>query len=273
MTRERAAAFAALLAARRPDGARPALHAAELARATRRGLRRLLLAAALDAAAAGGDPAPLAAAERRLSSRSEPTQRRALDVLQEIVRSRPGLIDLVERWLRPPAAIGDADADAALAALAPHDPWLADLLRGAHAAGEARLAALRACPFFDELAGHDAAALAAEADEVAIDAGAVVMTAGEPGDAMYVVLAGDLAVEADGAEVARLGAGGVVGELAAIDDAPRAATVRAVTPARLLAIRRARFAAALDRWPDLGTGLLRTLAARLRRPAVPVSSR
>ncbi len=257
------AGFAAHVAARAPSGDRPALHEAELARASRLALRRLLLAVALDTAAVGGDPAPLAAAERRLASRSEATRRRALDVLQEVARARPRLLDAVERWLRPASAGAGRDG-ARLDALATHDAWLAGLLRGDHAAAEPRLAALRACAFFDELAGRHAAALATEAEALAFEAGAVVMTEGEHGAAMYVVLEGALIVAIGGVERVRLGAGGVVGELAAVDDAPRAATVTAAAPSRLLAIRRDAFAAALDRWPDLGTGLLRTLATRIR---------
>jgi CRP-like cAMP-binding protein len=81
---------------------------------------------------------------------------------------------------------------------------------------------------------------------------------------MYLVLEGTLVVETGAAAPPRLVAGAVVGELALIDAAERAFTVRAVDDARLLRIDRAAFGAALDRWPDLGMGLLRTLAQRLR---------
>jgi hypothetical protein len=253
--------FVAHVAARRPDGARPALHAAELARATRRALRRTLHAVALETAAAGRDPAPLAAAGRRLSAKSEPMRRRALDVLQEIGKTRPKVLDAVERWLRPPdAAAPDAGADA----LRPFDPWLASLLAGELAAIEPRLAALRACPFFDELAGRHAAALATSAAETTLAAGATLFRAGDAGDAMYLVLAGELEVATDDGAPPRLGTGSVVGEMALVDASPRFRTVGAVSETRLLAISRAAFESALDRWPDLGMGLLHTLAGRLR---------
>ncbi len=251
--------FEALLAVRAPAGVRSDLHAAELARATRRSLRRVLDAVALETAAAGRDPGPLAAAGRRLDARAEPTRRRALDVLQEIAKARPRILDAVERWLRPPGATPDAASR-----LAPHDGWLTDLLGGALAELEPRLAALRACAFFDELPGRHAAALATGAREVTLAGGDAAVTAGEVGDAMYVVLSGELVVETGGESPPRLRPGAVVGEIALIDAAPRAATVRATEPTRLLAIDRAAFQAALTRWPDLGMGLLKTLAARLR---------
>jgi hypothetical protein len=184
-------------------------------------------------------------------------RRRALDVLQEIGKTRPKILDAVEQWLRPPAAAGPSD-------LRPFDPWLASLLAGELAAIEPRLAALRACPFFDELAGRHAAALATAAEEVTLAAGAQLFAAGDPGDAMYVVLAGELEVVTDRDAPPRLGPGTVVGEMALVDASPRFRTVRAVSDTRLLAISRAAFESALDRWPDLGMGLLRTLAGRLR---------
>jgi len=247
--------FEAYVSLRKPPGGRPALHEAELVRATRRSLRRLLDAVALETAAAGRDPAPLAAAARRLSARAEATRRRALDVLQEVARARPRILDAVERWLRPPGATA-AEPDV----LASHDPWLAALLAGDLAPLEPRLAALRSCAFFDELAGRHAAALVAGTEERALDAGALLFTAGDVGDAMYVVLDGELSVE----HGPTLAASAVVGEMALVDAAPRARTVRAITSARVLAIRRDDFQRALRRWPDLGMGLLRTLASRLR---------
>jgi CRP-like cAMP-binding protein len=255
--------FHALLEARRPADARPPLHAAELARATRRALRRLLAAVALETAAAGRDPAPLAAAERRLHSRSEPMRRRALDVLQEIARTRPRILDAVERWLRPPAADA-APSEAADAAVTAVDPWLGALLSGSLAATEPRLAALRACAFFEDLAGRHAAALATEAAETTLAASAALFAAGDTGDAAYAILSGDLTVETNTDTPPRLSPGAVVGEMSLVDAGLRAFTVRAATAATLLRIDRAAFQAALDRWPDLGMGLLRTLAARLR---------
>ncbi|MBE7450102.1 MAG: cyclic nucleotide-binding domain-containing protein [Kofleriaceae bacterium] len=77
---------------------------------------------------------------------------------------------------------------------------------------------------------------------------------------MFVVLAGRLRLA--GADAPAMTAGSVVGELALVDDAPRAATVIADEPTEVMVVERAAFAAALDRWPELGLALLRTLAAR-----------
>jgi CRP-like cAMP-binding protein len=81
---------------------------------------------------------------------------------------------------------------------------------------------------------------------------------------MFVVLAGQLRL-ADVPDAPVMAAGSVLGELALVDDAPRAVTVVAATACELLVVERAAFVAALDRWPELGLALLRTLAARLPR--------
>ncbi len=74
---------------------------------------------------------------------------------------------------------------------------------------------------------------------------------------MFVVMTGALAV--DDGPATRLGPGRIVGELALIDDAPHAATVRATTLTEVLVLDRPTFAAALARWPELGDALCRSL--------------
>lgn len=248
--RERAAVVALTAVRPGPDEG-PALHAGEVDRALRAALDRLLTAIALASAAAGRAPAPLLAAGRRLVTAPEAARRRALDVVQELAAVSLTVLDTIERALRPSGA-----ADPRARSLI--DPWLAELLAGDHAAREPALAALRACRFFDTLPGRHADDLAARAGRRFLAAGDVLIRRGEPGDAMFVVVSGALAVEAT--DAAPLGPGRMVGELALVDDAPRGATVRATTLTEVLVIDRATFTAALRRWPDLGVALCRGLA-------------
>jgi Cyclic nucleotide-binding domain len=60
-------------------------------------------------------------------------------------------------------------------------------------------------------------------------AGTVLTEQGEPGSEIYLLLDGVLSVWVDGAEVAELGPGAVVGERALLEDGRRSATLRAVT--------------------------------------------
>jgi Ca2+/Na+ antiporter len=104
--------------------------------------------------------------------------------------------------------------------------------------------------------------------------GAVVCEEGEPGDDVFVILEGDVRVVRGRGAAATLvsmeSAGGVIGELAALDPAPRAATVLAGDGgARALRVGGAAFVEALRSDPSIASGLLKVMARRLRgaRPA------
>ena len=59
---------------------------------------------------------------------------------------------------------------------------------------------------------------------------------GEGGDEIFLVLDGVLAVDVDGETVAEVGPGAVLGERALLEGGTRTATLRAVTPAKIVAI-------------------------------------
>ena len=130
------------------------------------------------------------------------------------------------------------------------------------------LAPLRRIPLFAGLDDTELGRLAAVAETVEMDPGAILIREGEAGDAMFVVLAGELAVSkrSGNADIplAVVGPGEVQGELAVLEGRPRTATVRAVGPASLLRIRREALQDVLGRQPELALALLRTIAGRLR---------
>jgi hypothetical protein len=64
----------------------------------------------------------------------------------------------------------------------------------------------------------------------------VLVEQGEGGDEIFLVLDGVLAAEVDGETVAELGPGAVLGERAIIEDGTRTATLRAITPAKVVSI-------------------------------------
>lgn len=90
-------------------------------------------------------------------------------------------------------------------------------------------------------------------------AGAVVVEQGGPGDELFLVETGELAVTARvGGAPVRLGTlrpGDLFGEMALLRDAPRTATVTALTSARLWTLSRAAFDDAVARAPALGQRL------------------
>lgn len=245
---------------------------AELALATRRCVARLLWASALDAAAAGRDPALLAATARHLVGAGEAERKRALDVTQEL-QAHPDVIAAIERWLGGPVAPREPSDHAsararALDALAVHDRWLAALLaHDPHESQDRRdrqglLAILRGVALFAPVAGPALAALAARVETLDVDG--LLFGAGDAGDAMFVIAAGAVVAQRDGEVERRIVPGEVVGELALLTRAPRATSARAAEPGtRVLAIDRVAFGEAARRAPEIVLGLSATLAGWL----------
>jgi CRP-like cAMP-binding protein len=92
----------------------------------------------------------------------------------------------------------------------------------------------------------------------------VLFREGEQGERMYVVLEGRLDILVGDNVVETLEEGGIVGEMALIDDAPRAASVIANTECRLVGIDRQRFHMLVQSNPAFSTHVMKILANRLR---------
>lgn len=96
-------------------------------------------------------------------------------------------------------------------------------------------------------------------------AGEVVFNIGDAGDLMYVVQSGEVEVSINGRVLDTLGPGGVFGEMALIDHAPRTATVTARTDCRLVPIDETRFLNHVHRTPFFALQVMRIMNDRLRR--------
>lgn len=66
-----------------------------------------------------------------------------------------------------------------------------------------------------------------------VEGGDALVEQGEPGDELYLLLDGVLAVEVDGEEVAEIGPGAILGERAVLEGGRRTATMRARTGCRV----------------------------------------
>lgn len=128
---------------------------------------------------------------------------------------------------------------------------------------DATRAALLATPVFAQVPQHTLEHLIEKMELVDRSPGAVVFCEGEPGDRMYVVAEGEVIVESNGHELARLGAGAFFGEIALVTDLPRSATARAAGRVELLAIDRALLREAAGASPEIISVLLGFVRDRL----------
>jgi CRP-like cAMP-binding protein len=103
------------------------------------------------------------------------------------------------------------------------------------------LAELRALRVFAHFRDDALARLRDEGAWRNVQAGDVLVTEGEPGDAFYAIESGRLDVFTGRERVRTLGPGQHFGEVALLADIPRTATVRAATPARVFRLGREGF--------------------------------
>ena len=99
---------------------------------------------------------------------------------------------------------------------------------------------------------------------VNLAAGRQLCRQGDVGREAFVIEEGEAEVAIDGQTVAILGPGDVVGEMALLERQPRAATVTALTPMRVLVLTAGEFNNVLTEVPTAARRLAQALAGRLR---------
>jgi CRP-like cAMP-binding protein len=102
--------------------------------------------------------------------------------------------------------------------------------------------------------------------ELALDEGRAVFLKGDEGDALFVVVDGELdVVGQEGVLLERLGPGAIFGELALLTDERRSASVVCRSRATLRRLERGDFCSALGSRPSLGDACVALVSERLRR--------
>jgi CRP/FNR family transcriptional regulator, cyclic AMP receptor protein len=128
---------------------------------------------------------------------------------------------------------------------------------------------LRNVPLFSSLSGDQLLLLASVLSRKPYPRDSAVIAAGDPADALYVVISGRLKVVVSGNEgreaiLAILNRGDFFGEIGLIDQEPRSATVVTLEPCELLTITRTDFMKCLQKNFDLAMNVIRGLVERIR---------
>jgi CRP-like cAMP-binding protein len=130
-------------------------------------------------------------------------------------------------------------------------------------------AAMTASPILAPLSLSMRQTLAASGSMIALEPGALLCQQGDPGDAIFIVLEGEIEVSTrslDGVQVrfASFGQASIIGEMAALDGGMRSADLIAVRRTTLWRIPRSTLIDALRAEPAAAVALIAELAARLR---------
>jgi CRP-like cAMP-binding protein len=124
---------------------------------------------------------------------------------------------------------------------------------------------LKTVPLFAGISNAQLQRIANGVKERRFEAGASIVSAGEPGHGFYLLTRGQAEVIRDGRTLRTLGPGDYFGELALIRETPRTATVLAKDPATTcLVLTRWDFKGILDANPAIAVRILETVAGRIQ---------
>jgi len=101
-------------------------------------------------------------------------------------------------------------------------------------------------------------------DLVEYPAGAVIITEGQKGSHMYVVMNGEVAISLKDKVISTASPGEIVGEMALINAEIRSATVTATTDCTLAVIDEGSFQSLLKHVPEFTLHVMNVLASRLK---------
>ena len=126
--------------------------------------------------------------------------------------------------------------------------------------------ALQRVPGFDVLDDRDLLRVVGASVNLAWSNGSMVFEKGSPGDALYIVLSGEVRIydEVDGTEVeiTRIGPGDFFGEISLLLDSEHTKNVQAVEDSELLVLMKEPFWALLEKRPDLAEIVQKRLEGR-----------
>jgi ATP:ADP antiporter, AAA family len=223
-----------------------------------------------------------------LFSDAAPLRSRAVELLDEVLPRKVAhrVVTLLKPLVECDAPAGGGLSDGIRERLLASEPWLRaatafhlsgdapDARFGGVALGPAEqeiygrlelVEFLKKAPLFAGVPVNYLVEQARVARWLTLPAGHVLFRQGEAGDALFVIAEGGLLVSVNGREVARLGPGECVGEMALLDDAPRSATVETVAGCRLLLVGADDLKLLIAAQPAAARSLLRTLDARIRK--------
>lgn len=127
-----------------------------------------------------------------------------------------------------------------------------------------RLLFVRAVPIFQELRDDFLVRLASVMDELSFPANHTIVTQGQEGRSLYIVVSGQVRVHIGNQELAQLGPGTCFGEMSLFDAEPRSASVTSLAPSECLVLTQQQLYEAIEETPGIAVNIIRLLSRRIR---------
>jgi hypothetical protein len=129
---------------------------------------------------------------------------------------------------------------------------------------------LKSIEIFESLSIGELAAVASVTEEADYDDNQIVIQQGDPGNTLYLIIDGEVAViksQEDGSdlELDRIGSGDYFGEMALFEQIPRTATIRTVRPCRMLVLHKQQFDEMVREYPQIALEICKVLSSRIRK--------
>ncbi len=128
---------------------------------------------------------------------------------------------------------------------------------------------LKPIEIFEGLSVGELAAVGSVTEEISYGPDEVVINEGDPGDTLYLILEGEVAViktEEDGTELIldHISAGDHFGEMALFEEIKRTATIRTVKPCRMLYLHQQEFNELVREYPQIALKICKVFSGRIR---------
>ncbi len=125
---------------------------------------------------------------------------------------------------------------------------------------------LKQVPLFKEISGEEIAGILPIVDERAFAAGTEIITQGDVGDSLYIIVEGDGGITINGQSTSTvLKSRQVIGELAILTGDPRAATCVALSEVLTLRIHRDPFWQLIHERPEVSVGVIKILLSYIKK--------
>lgn len=127
-----------------------------------------------------------------------------------------------------------------------------------------KIMSLRWVPLFERVPSAELARIAEVTEELVLQAGGLVFSEGDYGDALFIIAGGRIRITLGGKLLATLEKPNYFGEMSLLDGEPRSASAEAEVDSLLLRIDQKDFQGILKRHPEASLAVIRTLSNRLR---------